>query len=361
MGKVFLYDVTKRCLRRLFEASSIAPLVKLFSLAFFIVFLQGLGSLTFSLAEGADRAPLKKVRFLPQWLPQAQFAGYYAAQEKGFFKSRGIEIEILRGGPQIPPSEALSTGKADFVTLFLANGIVQRASGLDIVNIGQIVQKSAYMIVARRSFGIERPQDLEGKKVGLWGGELDLLPRAFFRKFNISVRVIPQGPTMNLFLRGGVHAASAMWYNEYHQIINSGVDPQELTTFLLSDYGMSFPEDGIYCLERTFLSDPALCEDFLLASLEGWRYALQHPDETVDMVMRHANAAHVATNRVHQAWMLSRMKDIIAFKGAPELGLLSYESYEEVARALEDAGIIDHRPEYAGFYKEARKTAPQVK
>ena len=268
----------------------------------------------------AQQMGLKKVTFLPQWVPQAQFAGYYAAYEKGFYRDRGLDVEILKGSPDQPGSEMLAARTVDFVTMFLANGISQRSKGSELVNVAQIVQRSAFMLVAKKSSGILKPEDLNGKKVGLWGAEFQLLPKAFFRQFHLTVHVVPQTTTMNLFLRSGVDAASAMWYNEYHQLINAGLAPEELTTFLLSDYGMKFPEDGIYCLQETWAKDPRRCADFVMGSIAGWQYALGHPAETLDIVMKYVKAADVTTNRMHQRWMLERMKDIIEFNGAPPWG-----------------------------------------
>jgi NitT/TauT family transport system substrate-binding protein len=306
----------------------------------------------------AQETGMRRVTFLPQWIPQAQFAGYYAAREKGFYRERGLEVEILTGGPDAPGSKMLASGKADFATLFLADGIAQRAQGAAIVNIGQIVQKSAFMLVAKKSSGIHRPEDLNGRKVGLWGAEFQLLPKAFFRQYHVEVHVVPQTTTMNLFLRSGVEAASAMWYNEYYQLIHAGLAPEELTAFLLSDYGMKFPEDGIYCLQETWAKDPRLCGDFVMGSIAGWRYALDHLPEALDIVMKYVNAANVATNRMHQRWMLERMKDIIEFSGAPPLGTLSAAAYAEVARELKHQDLIETIPGYEAFHKGPDQPLP---
>jgi len=299
----------------------------------------------------AQRTDLAEVCFIPQWVPQAQFAGYYVAHEKGFYQKFNLKVNILRGGPEWSSSECLEKGRADFVTMFLTTGIVKRALGVKLVNIGQIVQRSALMLVAKKSSGIHAPEDLQGKKVGLWGDDFRIQPRAFFQRYNISVNIIPQTTSLNLFLRGGVDAASAMWYNEYHMILNAGLDADELTTFFLSDHGMNFPEDGIYCMEDTFREDPELCCYFVRASIEGWKYAFAHPEEALDIVMKFVVAANVPTNRVHQKWMLERMKDIILprEKDTP-MGGLPAQSYDQVALELKKNGLIDNIPAFRNFF-----------
>ena len=304
----------------------------------------------FSQASSAYGQGLKKIAFLPQWFPQAQFAGYYMASEKGIYQKHGLDVTILRGGPEAPVTDMLTRRKADITTLFLSTAIQRRAKGLRLVNIGQIVQRSGFMLVARKGKGISRPQDLDGKKVSLWA-DFQMQPLAFFRKYGLKVRVVPQTYTVNLFLRGGVDAASAMWYNEYHTILNSGLNEDEVTAFFFDRHGLNFPEDGIYCLEETVQKDQGLYARFLRASLEGWRYAFARPEETLDVVMRRAGEARSGTNRVHQKWMLARMKDIILPDGQDtRMGLLKEEEYRTVAGILRAGGLIHEIPDYREFH-----------
>jgi NitT/TauT family transport system substrate-binding protein len=142
-----------------------------------------------------------------------------------------------------------------------------------------------------------------------------------------------------------------MWYNEYDTIINSGINPDELSTFFFSDYGLNFPEDGIYCLEETLKKDPDAARAFVKASFEGWQYAFAHQEEAIDIVLDHMRKAHIPANRVHQKWMLERMKDLIMPADRPQLsGALQKDDYNNVSAALMDTGIIKEAPAFDEFY-----------
>ena len=300
----------------------------------------------------AGDSPLTHVAFVPQWLPQAQFAGYMMAFEKGFYRDVGLDVDILRGGPANPPLEALKSDLATFCTSWVSTAVQQRAAGLKLVNLGQIVQRSAMMLIGKKSSGINTLNNLDGRRIGLWQGDFRIQPLALFKMRHLNVIEIPMYSTVNLFLKGAVDAISAMWYNEYHTILNSGFDPNELTIFFFSDYRLNFPEDGIYCLEKTFNDIPKVCESFVQASLKGWIYALDHQSETLDVVMKHADAAHTGTNRAHQMWMLARMKDLIFPNGdRSSLGKLDQKQYELVAKTLQSLGIIGSSPSFQDVYR----------
>lgn len=296
----------------------------------------------------AEDLPLKKITFLPHWLPQAQFTGFYIAQAKGFYQKRGIDPIILRGGPEKPPVDYLKAGKADVATLWLTSAIQAQTPQFRLVNIGQLIQKSALMLVARKGSGITNIQDLQGKRVSLWQGDLSIQPLAFFKKYHLRATVVPQTSTPNLFLRGGVDAASAMWYNEYHTILNAGLNPDELTTFLFADYGLNFPEDGIYVTEKAFRKDPKTFCAFVEASLEGWRYAFAHPEEAVGIVIQMLNREKLPANRMHQLWMLKRMHDVFSTTNDP-MGVLREEDYLTVSGTMQSANLISTYPPFEQF------------
>lgn len=299
--------------------------------------------------------------FVPQWEPQAQFAGYYIAAEKGFYARAGLAVTVLRGGPDQPIGRLLKEGRADFATTFLASALKQRSvEGLPLVNIGQMVQRSSLLLVARKSSGIHSPANLNGKTVSLWP-DFAVQPKALFRKFGVNPRILPQGATINLFLHAAVDAASAMWYNEYHVLINSGMEPNDLTVFFYDQFGLNFPEDGIYCLAPTLKQNPEFCRRFVQTSVAGWQYAFQHPEEALDIVMRQVAAANRPTNRVHQRWMLNRMKDIMQPPGAPPIGTLKESDYLRVAQEMKNAGQIDTFPAWKEFYENCALDTPTDK
>lgn len=302
---------------------------------------------------GASQSSLKPAVLALLWVPHAQFAGFYMALERGFYEKQGIDLTIMPGKPNRDPVEFLVKGVIDFAILWLPTGIGMRAEGTRILNVGQLVQRSSYMLVAKKSRGIHSPQDIDGKRVGLWADRWQVQPKIFFNRFNLQITAIPQNLSLDLFLRDGVDVASATWYNEYHTIINSGYDPQELTVFFFSQYDLNFPEDGIYLMQETLERDPDMCRGFVAATIAGWRHAFDHPQEALKIVMTNLKKAHIPASRSHQRWMLMRMKDLMLdADGGISMGRLREEDYTRVAGAMKDEGTISIIPAYSDFYRD---------
>lgn len=315
------------------------------------LFLIGVALLLVVLpSRGARAQELKKAVILPQWEPQAQFAGIYMAEATGIYARHGVDMTVLRGGPERPPHVLLASGEADFATMFLTTAVKLASQGEELVNLAQIVRRSSLMLVAKKARGILKPADLRGGCISSWGPEFFIQVGGFLRRHRINVGIVQQGYSVDLFLRDAVDAVSAMWYNEYHTILNSGLDPEDLTVFAMSDYGLDYPEDGLYCTRATLERDPELCCAVAKATLEGWRHAFEHPEETLDKVMEHVEQAKLPTNRVHQRWMLARMRDIIAPEGGATMGPLSREEYLSVAKAMVEAELIGSFPPYEEFH-----------
>lgn len=298
---------------------------------------------------------IKKASFIPLWLPQAQFAGYYMAAEKGIYLKHGIDLRIIEGGPGRSPSEYLRDGRADFALLWLTTALQRRDAGLPLVLAAQMLQHSSMLLVARKDAGIRQLADLEGRKVGLWGGDFDIPPHSVFNQQGLKVQPVPQSATVNLFLRGGVAAAAAMLYNEYHTILNAGLNPDELMVFPLKEHGANYPEDGVYVLQETLERDPQLVQAFVRASLEGWDYAFAHPEETLDVMLRIIKEAHLPANRMHQRWMLARMQELMRPAGSgASAGALKRSDYQLVTQELRRRGLVREALDYDMFVKASR-------
>ncbi|MHC1700243.1 MAG: ABC transporter substrate-binding protein [Humidesulfovibrio sp.] len=312
--------------------------------------------LTLCASLPAPAGDLKRAALVLQWQPQAQFAGFYVAKEKGFYAEAGVDMKIIPGGPDVVASKLLASGRAQFATMFLATGIERRAGegkdGLPVVLLAQLVQRSALMLVTRADSAIRTPRDLDGKRVGLWDNEFRLQPLSLFQRLGIRPVIVPQSNTLNLFLRGGVDAASAMWYNEYHSLLASGLDPEELRVFFYRDLELNFPEDGLYALEATLDKDPELCRAVVAASLRGWEYAFAHQDEALNIVQLRMREAHLPSSRAHQRFMLARMQDVMT---GPALGSLDPADFHRVADTLAAQRLIHARPSLDAFFRGQRR------
>jgi len=295
-------------------------------------------------------AGLQKVRLMPYWVTSAQFAGYYVGIEKGIFRKHGIDLEVLPFDPFKPTRKDIEDGRADFSLLWLVNAIELREQGVDIVNIAQLSSRSSLMLLAKKSSGIRKITDLNGKKAAIWAG-FELQPKALFSKYNLDVKIIPIGSTNTLFLVDGVDVISANWFDEYHSIINNGYDANELVPFFFADYGLNFLEDGIYCLSGKARSDPGLCHNFVDAALESWMYAFDHPEETLDIVIRIARKENRPVNRSHQQWMLDRYRELYIPKGQKKITteLLSRD-YKNVSDIMQNSKLINRIIPYDSFY-----------
>ena len=316
-------------------------------LSFLLILLFIFFTCTANATEG------KPVRLALQWYPQTQFAGYYMAKEKGFYKENGLNVEILHGDADSDSIDRVISGRAEFATAFLSTAMEHRSKGAPLVNIAQIVQRSALMLVARKDSGIKTISDLDGARIGTWGETFQQQPKSLFLRENMQVSFVRQSPSFELFMRGGLDATLAMWYNEYHRLIAYGLNPEEMTTFFFSDLNLNQPEDGIYCLESTLTKSPETAAALVRASVQGWEYAFAHPEETVDTLLEIMKGEKVRANRAHQTWMLERMHDIIyGGKQAQLSTILDQVDFESTKIELLRTGVITTNIPYNDFHKE---------
>ncbi len=289
-----------------------------------------------------------------QWLPQAQFAGYYAAFEKGLYLRRGLDVFIVHGGPEKNPLRDLVEDRVDVITAFLSDALVFRQKH-PVVHLAQIVNRSGLMLVGWKERGIDRVADLHHRRVSIWPGLFRSSFLGFFREHDLFPDLVPQYGSVALFLRKGVDACAAMDYNEYNRILQAGVDPEELTCFPMREGRFGFPEDGLYCLDSFYRENGEDCRAFVEASMEGWAYAREHREEVLDLVMDRARKAHVPTNRAHQRWMLDHVLESIFPGDNPgdwQAGVLSRQDFERTVSVMREQGQLASAPAYGDFVRE---------
>ena len=298
-------------------------------------------------AQAADRVTLQL-----KWVTQAQFAGYYVAQDKGYYKDQGIDITIKAGGPDISPPQVIAGGGADVIIDWMPSALASREKGVPLVNISQVFKRSGMELTCRKDSGIRTPADFRGHTLGVWffGNEYPFL--SWMAKLGIpttgganGVTVLKQGFNVDPILQKQADCVSTMTYNEYWQIIEAGLSPADLVVFKYEDQGVATLEDGLYVLEKK-LKDPAFVDRmarFLRASLKGWEYARTHPDESAMIVLD--NDATGAQTEKHQKRM---MGEIIKLLGSPKkLGWLDPADYERTVNILlasKSTPVITKRP-----------------
>ncbi|MGB4827332.1 MAG: ABC transporter substrate-binding protein, partial [Paracoccaceae bacterium] len=240
------------------------------------------------LALMAGMASAEDVTLQLKWVTQAQFGGYYVAQAKGYYKDEGLNVTIKPGGPDIAPEQVIAGGGADVIVDWMPAALAAREKGLALVNIAQPFKSSGMMLTCLADSGIKEPKDFADKTLGVWfyGNEYPFL--SWMNKLGLKtdgspggVTVLKQGFNVDPLLQKQAACISTMTYNEYWQVIDAGITPEQLVTFKYQDMGVATLEDGLYVMQDK-LADPAFEETmvkFVRASMKGWKYAEEHSDE----------------------------------------------------------------------------------
>jgi len=294
---------------------------------------------------------LASISFATMWAPQSEFAGFYMAQEKGFYKELGLDVTIIDSTPGKSAAQMLASKEVNIGIMWLYEALKLNDNGLKFINIAQIIQKSATMLIGKKSQGINDLSDINGKSIGIWPGGIKLQAKTFIKNHELQVNLIHQSYSVDAFLENDVNIASAMWYNEYYMILNAGYDPDEITSFFFKDYGLNFPEDALY-VNKTYLEEnPESVKKFVLASLKGWIYAFQNSDETIEAVLNRMEAARLPANESHQRWMLDRMYDIIIGDCYKSFGKLKQTDFKKVQSIMMKSEIIENAIDFNNFYQ----------
>ena len=242
--------------------------------------------------------------FTPQWTAQAQFAGYYVAEAKGFYREAGVVVRIEHPSATQPAMSRLRKNQCQTTTLQLCQAMEIVDDGIPLVNILQTSMNNAMVIVSARG---KDPLTQKGAKVGIWSVGFGQLAICMSIKDHLNYEWIRFAQNVNLFVAGALDATLAMSYNEYYQLVQAGMELSDKNVYRFCDHGYNVQEDGVYMTRDYYEKHKDQARKFAVASKRGWEWAAAHPDEALDIVMQYVDREHIATNRVMQRLMLKEV------------------------------------------------------
>jgi NitT/TauT family transport system substrate-binding protein len=310
------------------------------------------------------------VEFQLQWVPQAQFAGYFAAKDLGFYDEAGLDVTILDGGPDIAPQQVVAASDGpEFGEAWVPKVLVAREEGADLVNIAQVFQRSGTVEVSWADSGITSPEDWAGKNVGAWGFGNEFEVVAAARQAGLEpgedFEMVTQNFDMVAFLNRELDAAEAMTYNELAQVLETE-DPETGDLYQLDDLNIiDFNEVGTAMLQDHIIARESwLAEEtngvpneqiatcFLRASFEGWMHCRDNPDECVGIVLDQGTIL----GEGHQHWMMNEINALI-WPSPDGIGVLDEELWDQTVQISLDSEIITAEPDASAYRTDLAEAA----
>ena len=243
----------------------------------------------------------QQITFTPQWMPQSQFAGYYAALENGYYAEAGLDVTIKHPTASYSSMSMLKEGSANIITAELIRAMMATDKEVHLVNLLQTTQHSTLVLISRIK-EVDELADLAGRRVGTWRAGFSEIPHMIDDQQQLRIEWVQFTNPLNLYISGAIDAALAKSYNERVLFSMAGITPESELRF--ADMGYDFPEDGLYVTEAFYKKYPEQCRKFAEASRKGWEWVRSHREEALDMVMRQVKAEQVPTNIYIQKWML---------------------------------------------------------
>jgi len=307
-----------------------------------------------SSSASPSAAAMTPVKLQLQWFPQAQFAGYFAALDQGFYKAEGLDLKILPGGIDIVPATVVAGGNAEFGISWVPKMLASRESGADVQVIGQVFQRSGTLQVSWKDAAITKPADWKGKKVGTWGFGNEAELYAAMRTVGIDpanpsdVTIVPQQFDMNAFLNGEIDAAQAMIYNEYAQVLEAKnpktgalYKPEDMNVISMESAGTAMLQDAIFAsqawLKKSGNEDIAV--KFLQGSFQGWQYCRDNAASCVDSVLK----ADAKLPKGHQTWQLNEINGLI-WPSPSGIGIMDQAAYDKTVQVATEGKILTKAP-----------------
>jgi NitT/TauT family transport system substrate-binding protein len=319
-------------------------------------------------APPSGAAALDEVRLQLQWAPQAQFAGYFAAVEQGFFEANGLDVTIIDGGPEVIPQQAGSAADGPEFTISWVPKVLEAREGnpaSDLVNIAQIFQRSGTLSVSWKDSNITSPADFKGKKVGVWdfGNEYEVIAGA--KKHGLEQGVdyekVIQPFDMTLLLSRQIDVAEAMIYNEYAQVLETKnpetgnlYQPTDLNVINWNDEGTAMLQDALFA-RASWLAEAGnedIATRFLTASFQGWIYCRTNPDDCI----QHTVDAGSTLGTGHQTWMMNEINALI-WPSPNGIGIMDPALWQQTVDISLDAEIISAAPPAEAYRTDLAEAA----
>lgn len=324
---------------------------------------------------GSGGGAMTSIKFVLQWVPQAQFAGYFAALDQGYFHDEGLDVSIVNGGPDINPMQVVASGGAEIGTTWVPKMLASREGGTDLVDIGQIFQRSGTLEISFKDKNINSIADLKGKKVGTWLGgnepELyaDLVKNGIDPTNPNDVTIVKQGFDMSQILTGeqnpsdpnGIDAAEAMIYNEYAQVLEATnpttgqlYTPSDLNVINFNNDGTGMLQDMIFASAKWLSTgnNADIATKFLKASFEGWIYCRDNADSCVQSVLQHGSQLGAS----HQAWQMNEINALI-WPSPNGIGALDMTAWNQTVDIATKYGVLKNKPTDGAYRTDLAQTA----
>jgi len=296
---------------------------------------------------------LDSLTFMLHWTPQAQFAGYYMALEKDFYREEGLAVNLVNmlHASEGDAFKSLTTGKVDMCTSLLQHAMLERSWGSDIVNVLQTSQNCGLMLVSHKT--IKNLKELEGMKIGRWKQGFGEIADIFYHENKLDVHPVDFIQGVNLYLCGALDATLCYSYNEYVEVLFGEGSEDRSSTMRFSEFGYNWPEDGVYTTEAFFEQHRDLVEKFNRATIKGWNYARNHRDETVDVVVENMRENNIPSNPVFQKIMLDEILDLQVDKsvGRATFAPVSEPVFRKMNSLLLSMGYLSDIIDYKEFVK----------
>ena len=283
-------------------------------------------------------AAAQRIVLTPQWTPQSQFAGYYVAQEKGFYKDAGLDVVIRHPSTSNSAVNSIRQGQSNAIVMQLLEAIVEIDRGVELVHVLQVFQHTGLVAVSRTE-KLRAINDLRGKKVGVWKSGFGVLASILNKERSLNISWVPFIHNINLFISGAIDATLAMSYNEALQIKAAGFENMPIIRFYGSSY--DFPEDALFVTADYYRRYPEKAKAFAEASKRGWEWARSNRKEALEITLKVAARENMPVNLIHQEWMLDEVLMLMSEKeGERPSYVLRNQKLDQLVTLLRKHGYI---------------------